>query len=210
MSRRRLVAGGVAIVAIALVAHLVVGRAGRSAPARPPVVAAPEVTHDSRKAGVAVALTYVRSSGELVSRGPIGRRDLLARLVVPSLLDAQSSTVDRDVTAIRSHLVSGTGQPVPISSLRWVETPLTASVTGSGSVLELRIWSVAVLGAPGLDDVQAAWRTFSLTVRWVDDRWLVTEVSVEPGPAPLETPLDVPPSSFGEFERVASWPRAGA
>jgi hypothetical protein len=168
------------------------------------------VTQVSRKAGVAAALAYVRSSGVLASRGPIGRRDLLAQLVTPALLDEQSIAVDADVTAIQSHLVSGTGALIPASSVRWVETPLTASVTGSRSVLEVRIWSVAVLGAPGLDDVQAAWRTFSLEVRWIDGRWLVADVSVEAGPAPLETSLDVVPSSFVEFERVASWPRAAA
>lgn len=169
----------------------------------------PAAVDDRERArAVEVALAYVRSSAVLVNRGPIGRAEVLRGLVSPGHLSAQLASVDRDVAAIESRLRSTDGRAVPVSTLRWAEFPLTAITDDrSPESVIVRVWSVALFGSTAIEGTRSAWRTFTLTVVPGEARWLVDDVRVDPGPAPVDNGSLVP-SAFREFDAVISWPPA--
>jgi len=155
---------------------------------------------------IEAALRYVRSSGQLLSSGPIGRTELLRHLVTARLVASQASAVEADVSSIQSRLADGGRAGLSVSQLRWAEFPLTASVGEPiGGRAVVRVWSVALFGAPQLEVTRAAWRTFTMTLRAEGATWLVDDVEVKAGPTPTDDGT-LATSSFDEVDQVVSWP----
>jgi hypothetical protein len=213
MTRRQVVGVVLAVVTVVAVIVQVHGRPDRSH-SRPRTVTARNAesatTGPRDEEAVKVALAYVWSSAELLARGPIGRRELLARLVTPGLVEAQLGSLDEDVQAIESRLRTDAGDAVAVSELRWVETPLRISVQEqSGGPVDVDVWSLAVFGAPSLGEVRAAWRTFHLSVSREGGSWLIDRADLEAGPTPADDGVVMEPSTFQDLEQVAGWQPAG-
>jgi hypothetical protein len=149
-----------------------------------------------------VAVGWVASTGRLLVMGPIGRREFLVDHVAPDSVAEMAAAVDADVDRL------GAGLPLPVSELRLVETPLTATarLDGDGRAV-VEVWSAVHFGAPALGAGRVVWRTTTVTLAAaVDGGWMVAGLDSREGPTPL--PGDDLPGEWVEFAQVSGWPPA--
>ena len=101
----------------------------------------------------------------------------------------------------------GTKSIVP-AQLIWDDIPLTATITRSNrATAQVRVWSVAVLGAPDVGVPNQTWHTVTVDLVWQHDDWKVNGWVDRPGPAPtLADGTDT--GLFEQIRRVTGWPRA--
>jgi hypothetical protein len=147
----------------------------------------------------AAAVRFVASTSELMASSPVGRTELLRRLVTPAALDVQVSALASAADRITESL----GEPV--SRFAWVEAPLTATVTATSAGGEVRVavWTVSVIGERA-ERVEQVWRTVHVTVVDTADGWRVANATEQPGPTPSANELALP-SPAAEFVTVAAW-----
>jgi len=74
------------------------------------------------ESAVPAAVRYVASTGELFAHSPVGRREILRKLVTPEALADQVAALDDTAAAMSSKLAH------PIEEYVWVEAPLTAGL----------------------------------------------------------------------------------
>jgi hypothetical protein len=148
----------------------------------------------------AAAVRFVASTGELMESSPVGRAELLRRLVTPDALDAQVSALASAADRITESLGA------PVTRFAWVEAPLTATVnaTTSDGEVAVAVWTVSVIGERDAERVEQVWRTVHVTVVDTGDGWRVADASEQPGPTPSSNELALP-SSSAEFVTVAAW-----
>ena len=153
------------------------------------------------RAAVAAAVRYVASTDELMAHSMVVRRDILAKLVAPEVLDAQMTALEATVASFEQ------ARKVSVTRFVWVETPLTATIieTAAPGVVRVGVWSVSIMSQPGSTTAEEAWRTVTVTVHLTAGHWLVTAVTATPGPTPIANVLAVP-SPVAEFLTVAAWP----
>ena len=153
------------------------------------------------RAAVAAAVRYVASTDELMARSMVVRRDILAKLVAPEVLDAQTAALEATIASFEQ------ARKVSVTRFVWVETPLTATITDTlaPGLVRVGVWSVSIMSQPGSTTAEQAWRTITVTVRSTAGHWLVTAVAATPGPTPIGNVLAVP-SPVAEFLTVAAWP----
>jgi hypothetical protein len=149
---------------------------------------------------VGAAVTYVATTDGLMGHSPIGRQELLGRLLVPSVLAEQAAALEDAAARMAATL------GVPVERLVWIEAPLTATLIDSGAAsASVDVWTVSILGAPDVGLPQQVWRTVHVDLELIDGRWLVSAATADAGPAPAANELALP-AGWDEFAVVAAWP----
>lgn len=151
---------------------------------------------------VDAAVRFVASTDALMSRSPVGRREILRQLVAPDHLAAYINALDRAAADLAEKL------DMPTERLVWVEAPLTAtSQASSATTATVDVWTVSVLGAPDLGSPQQVWRTVHIDLQLMDGEWLVTDATADAGPTPASNELALQ-ATWSDFEVVGAWPPA--
>lgn len=146
------------------------------------------------------ALVYVASTDELMAHSPVGRREILRKLVTATALDGQLTSFENAAGQLATTL------NVPVERLVWVEAPLTATVVAAtATVATVDVWTVSILGAPTTGSPQQVWRTVHVHLVLVGERWLVDIASADQGPTPAGNELAIQ-SDWKQFDVVAAWP----
>lgn len=154
----------------------------------------------ARRAAVdAVALTSA-----VFRAGFISRRDVVAAIATPRFASQLADDTSRQI----NDLLVGLGRRTQdVGGLAVVEQPVTASVELSGSRAKASVWSVLVIAVPGAGAGRQLWRTTTIELELIGDRWLVDAWSSTPGPSPA-------PAAEGVFDDaralapVMEWPSA--
>ena len=148
------------------------------------------------------AVRFVASTDALMSRSPVGRREILRQLVAPEHLAEYINALERAAADLAEKL------DMPIERLTWVEAPVTATLQASSSTTaSVDVWTVSVLGAPDLGSPQQVWRTVHVDLELVAGAWLVTEATADAGPTPASNELALQ-ATWDDFEAVSAWPPA--
>ena len=158
--------------------------------------------HADESAAVAAAVRYAASTGELVTHSPIGRREILRRLVTPETVDGELQALNETTARLEKDRKAST------LALTWVEAPLTATVlevVDTGRV-RVAVWTLSVLAGPTSSTAEQLWRTLEITVTVRAGRWLVAEVRSRSGPTPSGNPLALP-TPVTDFTTAAGWGR---
>lgn len=151
---------------------------------------------------VDAAVRFVASTDALMSRSPIGRREILRQLVAPDHLADCINALDRAAAELAEKL------DMPIERLVWVEAPLTAELSASTATsATVDVWTVSVLGSSELGSPQQVWRTVHIDLELVDGDWLVTDATADAGPTPASNELALQ-ATWSDFEVVSAWPPA--
>lgn len=164
---------------------------------------APAATTARRSAAdpVDAAVRFVASTDALMSRSPVGRREILRKLVAPDHLAGYIDALDRAAAELAEKL------DMPIERLVWVEAPLTVAVSAStATTATVDVWTVSVLGSSE-GSPQQVWRTVHIDLELVDGDWLVTDATADAGPTPASNELALQ-ATWSDFEVVSAWPPA--
>jgi hypothetical protein len=146
----------------------------------------------------AAAVGWVSSLGPLMRMGPIARTDTLGELMT---VDAATDTID-ELAAERDRFIESFGAD-PLLGL-WIDAPLQVNlVEADAQSAVVRVWSLLVLGTEE-QEVQALWRTHTVTLEWERDGWRVAEVTRVEGPTPAPAPAWLP-SPPADLAAVAGW-----
>jgi len=163
--------------------------------AAPAMEAAPSAAVDvdgARQAAInAVALT-----DEVVEAGFISRRDLIDGFATSELAPRLADDTGDQVNAL---LVELGDRDADVSALHLLEQPLSARATVIGAGVQVDVWSLLVIAAPGTGPARQAWRTVSLDMVLVDGRWLVSGWQSRPGP----TPAPAAEASFDDASTIS-------
>lgn len=213
--RRAVFAGAAALLAVSVVAGWrLTHRSTRTDPNTATVGSGAPVTVATEPAAGSVgsgggdertarhaAVRFVASTSVLMESSPVGRTELLRRLVTAEALDGQVSALASAADRITESLGA------PVTRFAWVEAPLTATVaaTGADGAVTVVVWTVSVIGERDAGRVEQVWRTVHVTVVDTGDGWRVADATEQPGPTPSSNEL-ASPSSSAEFVTVAAWP----
>lgn len=192
-----------AVVALLLLGAGCAGSTSAS-DAGPQVAATPNSSEAEREAPspIDAAVRFVASTDALMSRSPVGRREILRQLVAPEHLAEYVNALERAAADLAERL------DMPIERLTWVEAPVTAtSQASSSTTASVDVWTVSVLGAPDLGSPQQVWRTVHVDLQLVAGAWLVTEATADAGPTPASNELALQ-ATWDDFEAVSAWPPA--
>ena len=171
---------------------------GQEAAAAPAATTARQSSTDP----VDAAVRFVASTDALMSRSPVGRREILRKLVAPDHLADYIDALDRAAAELAEKL------DMPIERLDWVEAPLTAAVSAlTATTATVDVWTVSVLGSSELGSPQQVWRTVHIDLELVAGAWLVTEATADAGPTPASNELALQ-ATWDDFEAVSAWPPA--
>lgn len=154
----------------------------------------------------AAAAAYVRASGLVAVAGPLQRRDVIASFATvgfaPTLVEESGRELD-------DLLFSLGERGLAPDDLVWSEFPLTAvELSASADHVEVRVWSVLVVGATGGSVARQVWRTSTITLRWEDNDWKVDAWDSAAGPVPASA-SDAEISPVGEIAEVTGWSAVG-
>lgn len=166
----------------------VLGRgAGSSAPASNPVRyigGVPVVVDHSPAGALTAADNYVAASYASVELNPVKYARLIRAVYSPAIRTAATS----GAVAVRDQ---------NLSAMRlWARGGHSLSLIGgrrldyySDDKAQISTWNADVFWGPGRPPKQA-WVLTQMSLRWVDDRWLVTSIATLPtgGPVPALTP----------------------
>lgn len=193
-----------AVVALLLLGAGCAGSTSASDSGGPQVAATPNASEAEREAPspVDAAVRFVASTDALMSRSPVGRREILRQLVASEHLAEYVNALERAAADLAEKL------DMPIERLTWVEAPVTATLQASSSTTaSVDVWTVSVLGAPDLGSPQQVWRTVHVDLELVAGAWLVTEATADAGPTPASNELALQ-ATWDDFEAVSAWPPA--
>lgn len=193
-----------AVVALLLLGAGCAGSTSASDSGGPQVAATPNISEAERGAPspVYAAVRFVASTNALMSRSPVGRREILRQLVASEHLAEYVNALERAAADLAEKL------DMPIERLTWVEAPVTATSQASTSTTAtVDVWTVSVLGAPDLGSPQQVWRTVHIDLELVAGAWLVTEATADAGPTPASNDLALQ-ATWDDFEAVSAWPPA--
>ena len=167
----------------------------------PAPVATPSNVLDAARS---VAVRAVAMTGQVASAGFASRADLIASFTTadfaPVLLD-QTNQQMRDLTR------EFVGQGVGLTSLRAVETPLTAEVVATTAGARVTVWSVLVVAVTDVGPARQMWRTVTLDLIAIDGVWRVETWESVPGPTPLP-PTNASFDDGPSFDAPLSWSAA--
>jgi hypothetical protein len=189
-----LLAGGLLLAAIRSSGTSSSGREGivKAAPAIDTASPAAVDIAGARQAAInAVALT-----DEVVKAGFISRRDLISGFATSELAPRLADDTGKQVSAL---LVELGDRGADVSALRLLEQPLSARATVTGAGVQVDVWSLLVIAAPGTGPARQAWRTVSLAMVLVEGRWLVSGWQSRPGP----TPAPAAEASFDDASTIS-------
>ena len=202
----------VATMAVVLAIGLVACSTDESSTQQAPLTSAPALTHEPTQTAesnptastsgdsVPAAVAYVASTDELMAHSPVGRREILRKLVTASALEGQVTSFESAAEQLATTL------NVPVERLVWVEAPITATlVGGTATWAAVDVWTVSILGSPTTGSPQQVWRTVHVQLEMENGRWLVESASADEGPTPSANELAMQ-ASWKQFQVVASWP----
>jgi len=162
--------------------------------------------HDAAGARAA-AMSAVGMTGPVARAGFITRRDMIDQLATTRYKDTLASTSARQLDDLMGDL--GSAGLVP-ADLLWAELALTARVVdATPRRARVDVWTVLVIGAPGVGVPRQAWRTVTVELAWERDDWRIDRWASEPGPTPVLDEL-TDTASLEELQRVTAWPAASS
>jgi hypothetical protein len=189
-----LLAGGLLLAAIKSSGTSSAGREG-IVKAAPAIDTAPPAAVDIAGARQA-AINAVALTDEVVKAGFISRRDLISGFATSELAPRLADDTGKQVSAL---LVELGDRGADVSALRLLEQPLSARATVTGAGVQVDVWSLLVIAAPGTGPARQAWRTVSLAMVLVEGRWLVSGWQSRPGP----TPAPAAEASFDDASTIS-------
>jgi hypothetical protein len=198
----------------ALVA-LVVLAVGCSRQAETPATTLAVPASQAQAAGVletarVVALRAVAMTGQVATAGFTARADLIASFATA---DFAPVLLDRTNEQMRDLAQEFVGQGIGLSSLRAVETPLTATAVDTDSGARVTVWSVLVIAVTDEGPARQLWRTVTLDLVESESEsegegtWRVSAWDSLPGPTPLP-PTDAMFDDGPAFDGPLSWQAA--
>lgn len=152
----------------------------------------------------AAAVSVVASTGDVVAAGFISRRELVASFCTERFGPTFASESGRAIDAMLLELGA---RDVERSDLAVLEEPVTATSTVTAAGVQVRVWSVLVVAAPGAGPARQVWRTVTVDMVEVDGRWLVDGWVSEFGPTPA-APAEAPIDAAESVAVVLGWGRA--
>ena len=149
----------------------------------------------------AVGLRAVAMTGQVAMAGFTSRADLIASFATE---DFAPVLLDRTNEQMRDLAREFVGQGVELSSLRAVETPLTATAVDTDAGARVTVWSVLVIAVTDEGPARQLWRTVTLDLVERDDLWRVSAWDSVPGPTPVPS-TDATFDDGPAFEAPLSW-----
>jgi hypothetical protein len=149
----------------------------------------------------AVALRAVAMTGQVATAGFTSRADLIASFATA---DFAPALLDRTNEQMRDLAQEFVGKGVGLSSLRAVETPLTATAVGTDAGARVTVWSVLVIAVADEGPARQLWRTVTLDLVESDGTWRVAGWDSAPGPTPLPS-TDATFDAGPAFDGPLSW-----
>ena len=148
-------------------------------------------------------MSAVHLTGPIAKAGFITRSDMIRQLTT----DRFGPTLARNSADQLNKLMSDVGsESITPAQLLWDEIPLTATVTQSGPTdAKVHVWSVLVVGAPGIGVPRQAWSTFTVKLAWQHNDWKVDGWSSRSGPTPTLT-ASTATAGFDALAGVTDWP----
>ena len=144
----------------------------------PGTPAAPNVSVDEAQRA---AIKVVGRTGEAVAAGFISRRELIETFTTPSFGPTFADETGRAIDAMLIELGS---RQVDLGDLVVREQPITATASVTADGVQVRVWSVLIIAAPGTGPGRQVWRTVTLDMVQHDRVWLVDGWASSPGPTP--------------------------
>jgi len=170
---------------------------------RPDTTAGPSQPIDEAQIA---AINVVGRTGAVVAAGFISRRELIETFTTRSFGATFAEETGRAIDAMLIELGS---REVDFGDLVVREQPITSTATATADGVQVRVWSVLIIAAPGTGPGRQVWRTVTLDMVQHDSVWLVDGWASSPGPTPA------PPAegTLDSAETVAvplSWDPVGA
>ena len=144
----------------------------------PGTAAAPSASVDEAQRA---AIKVVGRTGEVVAAGFISRRELIETFTTPSFGPTFADETGRAIDAMLIELGS---REVDLADLVVREQPITSTASATSDGVEVRVWSVLIIAAPGAGPGRQVWRTVTLDMVQRDGVWLVDGWASSPGPTP--------------------------
>ena len=144
----------------------------------PGVAAAPSASIDEAQVA---AIKAVGRTGEVVAEGFISRRELIETFTTRSFGPTFADETGRAIDAMLIELGS---REVDLADLVVHEQPITSTAAATADGVQVRVWSVLIIAAPGTGPGRQAWRTVTLDMVQHDGVWLVDGWASSPGPTP--------------------------
>jgi hypothetical protein len=127
------------------------------------------------------AIKVVGRTGEVVAAGFISRRELIETFTTRSFGPTFADETGRAIDAMLIELGS---REVDLADLVVREQPIASTAATTADGVEVRVWSVLIIAAPGTGPGRQAWRTVTLDMVQHDGVWLVDGWASSPGPTP--------------------------
>lgn len=164
---------------------------------QPPVI-------DELESARSVAVRAVSLTGPVAAAGFTSRADLIASFATAEFAPV---LLDRTNEQMRELAREFVGQGVELSSLRAVETPLTATAVATEAGVTVTVWSVLVVAITAEAPARQMWRTVTLDLVDTGGSWRVAAWVSAPGPTPLPA-TDAMFDDARAFEAPLSWAAA--
>lgn len=150
------------------------------------------------------AVAAVSVTGDIATAGFITRDDLIESIASSGFATDLAALSSRQLDELSIQLGEAGVAP---SQLVWSEIPLrarTESANDQSAVVE--VWSVLVVGVPGVGAPRQVWRTVTVQLVWERDDWRIDGWDASAGPTPaLASAAEV--SSVEEIATILTWPR---
>jgi hypothetical protein len=158
--------------------------------------------HDGEGARAA-AIAAVSVTGDIATAGFITRDDLIESIASTDYAGELAALSARQLDELSIELGEAGVAP---SQLVWSEIPLRARTISSderSAVVE--VWSVLVVGVPGVGAPRQVWRTVAIRLIWERADWRIDGWDASSGPTPaLASAAEV--SSVEDVAGVLAWP----
>lgn len=154
----------------------------------------------------AAALAVVSLTGRIATAGFITRSDIIDSIATAGYGPTLASQSSSQLAELSAELGDAGVSP---AELVWSEIPLrtrVVSVDHTRAVVE--VWSVLVVGVPGVGAPRHAWRTVSVELAWERDDWRIDAWETRRGPTPALAATSIV-SSVDAIAEVLAWPTAG-
>lgn len=145
---------------------------------RPGTAGAPSALIDEAQRA---AIKVVGRTGEVVAAGFISRRELIETFTTRSFGPTFADETGRAIDAMLIELGS---REVDLADLVVREQPITSTAAATADGVQVRVWSVLIIAAPGTGPGRQVWRTVTLDMVQHDGVWLVDGWVSSPGPTP--------------------------
>ena len=151
------------------------------------------------------ALTAVAATGDVATAGYISRRELIVSFATPEF---GSKLADTTSDQLRGLAVEMGARDAAVESMTVVEQPISVTAMSTPDGASVDVYSVLVVAIPGAGPARQVWRTVSLDMVLVGDRWLVDGWESAAGPTPA-LPAEVAIASADDVAARLAWGIAG-